>query len=216
MNVAIGGWYIPYCRFFAQDAFRCYWDQMYKQSAEAAPSFADAVRFQNRSLFETSMFSLFGQSVTAERHAAEYRSILDFALAEEADPDAGLIYIHFNIPHAPYFYDAKSGRFDAPGRGLAAYADALMLVDRTVEQLEGRLDSKTVLILSADHPLRVADQVDGVTDQHVPFIVHWPGQTKGLREDEEFSSLRTAPLILEILEGRVRTPEDAAQVLKSR
>ena len=149
-NIAIGGWYIPYCRLFAQYAFRCYWDQMYKQSAEGAPSFCGwSVRIQDRSLFETSMFSVFGQSVTAERHAAEYRSILDFALTEEVDPVAGLIYIHFNVPHVPYFYDAKSGRFDAPGRGVAAYRDALMLVDRTLEQLEKRLDSKTVLILSA-------------------------------------------------------------------
>jgi hypothetical protein len=213
-NVAIGGWYIPYCRVFAHEAYRCYWDQMYRQSTEEAASFAGTVKIQSRSLFETSMFSLFGQSLTSELHAKEYRSILDFALAAEADPDAGLVFLHFNIPHAPYFYDAKSGRFDAPGRGMvAAYGDALVLLDRTVEKLEQRLDSNTVLILSADHPLRNAGQIDGVTDPRVPFLIHFPGQVQPWRESAEFSSIETAPLILEILNRGVRTPAEAAQML---
>jgi phosphopentomutase len=123
------------------------------------------------------------------------------------------VFLHFNTPHAPYFYDAKADRFDASGRGISGYSDALELVDRTVAQLIKHLDSNTVLLLSADHPLRIADQVDGITDPHVPFIVHFPGQTDALRDEQEFSSLRTAPLILEILNGSVRTPQKAAEFL---
>ena len=213
-NVAVGGWYIPYCRTFASDVFRCYWDQMYTQANTYGESVTEAVGIQSRSLFETSMFSLLGQSLSSKRHAAEYRALLDFALGEASDAKAGLVFLHFNIPHAPYFYDAGSNRYNATGRTVAtAYGDALMLVDQTVAKLEARLDSKTVLILSADHPLRVAEQVDGASDPHVPFLLHWPGQTRPLREPREFSSLRTAALILEILDGKVRTIEEADRFL---
>jgi len=161
------------------------------------------------------MFSVFGQPVTSKSHAAEFRALRDFALDAVSDPAASLVFLHFNAPHAPYFFDAKSGRFDAAGRGINGYPDALELVDQTVAQLVERLDSNSVLILSADHPLRNADQLDGATDPHVPFIVHFPGQTKPLREEQEFSSIRTAPLILQILDGKVRTPEDADEFLEA-
>ena len=102
-----------------------------------------------------------------------------------------------------------------PGREISGYPDGLELVDQTVAQLVEHLDSNSVLILSADHPLRNADQLDGVTDPHVPFIVHFPGQTKPLWEEQEFSALRTAPFILQILDGKVRTPEDADEFLEA-
>ena len=212
-NVAIGGWYIPYCRLFAAEAFRCYWDQMYTQSTAHGASLGEALTVQERSLFETSMFSVFGQSFTSERHAAEYRAIRDFALDVASDSSADLVFLHFNTPHAPYFYNAKANRFDASGRGISGYGDALVLVDRTVAELMKHLDSNTALLLSADHPLRIGDQVDGITDPHVPFIVHFPGQTNELRDEQEFSSLGTAPLIVEILSGTVRTAEEAAAFL---
>jgi hypothetical protein len=213
-NVAIGGWYIPYCRLFAKETSRCYWDQMYRQSTEEAASFSGNVKLQNRSLFETQMFSLFGQSETSELHAAEYGAILEFAQKAESDPNNGLVYLHFNIPHAPYFYDAQSQRLDAAGRGMvAAYGDALMLVDRTVAKLEERLDPHTILILSADHPLRNAAQIDGVSDPRVPFLIHFPGQAQPVRDDMEFSAIKTASLVLGMLDGDVRTPEDADRLL---
>jgi len=214
-NVAIGGWYIPYCRLFAKDVFRCYWDQLYTQSTDQGASFGEALAIQNRSLFETALFSVFGQSLTSKRHASEYQAIRDFAGETMSDPSASLVFLHFNTPHAPYFYDAKSDRFDAPGRGISAYSDGLLLVDRTVAKLVGHLDTNTVLILSADHPLRNADLLDGATDPRVPFIVHFPGQRNSVREDHEFSSIVTASLILDILDGKVHTAEDLLEWLRS-
>jgi phosphopentomutase len=105
------------------------------------------------------------------------------------------------VPHAPYFFNA------------ATYGDALKLVDKTIGSLAAHLDERTVLILSADHPLRLSGQVDGKTDPHVPFVLHWPGQTQQLRDESQFSSLATAPLIIEILEGRVNSAEDAMRYL---
>ena len=210
-NVAVAGWYFPYCRLFAQDAFRCYWDERYTQSTLRAESYGEALLVQSRSLFETTMLSLFGQPVASKRHAEEYRALLQAVLDAEGDERVGLLFAHFNIPHIPYFYDATRVRFDAAGRGVSGYGDALMLMDQTVGRILEQLDSQTVLILSADHPLRTADG-----DSRVPFLIHWPQQTRGLKEEREFSSIQTAELILRILEGRVSSPEEAARFLTGR
>jgi hypothetical protein len=208
-NSAVAGWYLPYCRVFNPLLTDCYWDEMYQQRASADPALPAAALDETRMLFETGMFSPFGPSLVMDRHFNEYEALLAAATRYAADPSIGLAFIHFNVPHAPYFYTAKTGPFYS----TAHYNDALQWVDRAVGGIlsaigKAGLESKTAIILSSDHPERFSQ-----TDPYVPFIVHLPGQTGGVASDEEFSTMKTADLALAIARGEVKSTSDVENSL---
>jgi len=164
-------------------------------------------------LFETSMFSIFGSSLVAVRHSAEYEALLAAAMRYAADPSIGLALVHFNIPHTPYFYNPKTGRSGRSGYSAALYDDMLQLVDRSVGDIlasldRAGLDSKTAIILSSDHPARFPTRIDGRQDPRVPFVAHLPGETAGMVSTRQFSTIRTADLVLAIASGEVKSPAD--------
>lgn len=214
-NSAVAGWYLPYCRVFAQLLTDCYWDEMYEQRSSSSGSFPAAAVDEARMLFETRMFSVFGPSLANTRHFAEYEALMAAARRYAADPSIGLAFIHFNVPHVPYFYNPKVGRFGHYGFSDARYNDALEWVDRSVgavlSALNGAgLDSKTAIILSSDHPLRTAAS----SAPYVPFIVHLPGEAGGVVSTEEFSTVKTADMALAIAGGEVKSPSDVMAFLK--
>lgn len=215
-NIGIAGWYLPYCRAFASDVVDCYWDQIYRQATAVEAPVARIAVWQLRSLFETGAYSLFGRSISAERHAAEYQAILHRARRMVADRALDLVFLHFNIPHAPFVYDAKTGSFAGRRQGfVSGYADALVLVDRTVADLLPRLEpQRTVLILSSDHPMRSSVRLDGKADSRVPLLVHFPGQTDGAVCEREISARVAGPLVQNIIGGRVVTAADAERFLR--
>jgi hypothetical protein len=213
-NSAVAGWFIPYCRIFAPVLTGCYWDEMFDQASSAHTAPLAAAVDETRMLFETDMFSLFGRSLVDERHIAEFESLLTASKRYAADPTLGLAFVHFNVPHMPFFYNPELGRFGRSGHPDDLYIDALKWVDlavqETISSLEkSGLNAKTAVILSADHPARLVSQ----TSPYVPFIVHLPGQEAGLFETREFSALRTADLVLAIARGEVQSPEDVAKLL---
>lgn len=214
-NAAAAGWYLPYCRVFATQLTDCYWDQKYEQASSAGHHIPEAAVDETRMLFETSIFSAFGTSLVTARHAAEYETLLSAAQRYAADPTIGLAFIHFNIPHTPYFYNPGGERFREPA---APYDDALQLVDRTVGEIlsslgPAGLDSNTAIILSSDHPARFSTRIDGRQDPRVPFIVHLPGNHVGMVADQEFSTILTANLALAIAAGEVKSLPDISEFL---
>jgi hypothetical protein len=213
-NLAIAGWYLPYCRVFAAQATDCYWDERYDQASSASPRPLEAAVDETRMLFETEMYSPFGRSLVDARHFAEYQALLAAARRYAADPSIGVAFIHFNIPHAPYFYNPEIGRFGRRGYPDDLYADALRWVDRSVGDIlsalrRSDLDSKTAIIISSDHPARLIQTLD----PHVPFIVHLPGETAGMPSSLEFSALGTANLVMAIARGDVRSPAEIEKFL---
>jgi hypothetical protein len=212
-NAAAAGWYLPYCRVFSAQLTDCYWDEMYEQRSSTAPAFPAAALDETRMLFETRMYSVFGPSLVNIRHVAEYRTLLAAARRYAADPTLGLAFIHFNIPHVPYFYDPKVGRFGHYGFSDSLYNDALGWVDRSVGDIlsslrNAGLDRKTAIILSSDHPLRTSS-----TEPYVPYIVHLPGGAAGTASAQECSTLRSADLALAIARGEVKSPWDVENFL---
>jgi hypothetical protein len=214
-NAAVAGWYLPYCRDFGSQLTDCYWDVRYQQRFSASPALFEEARDETRMLFETMMFSPFGPSLVLTRHADEYQALLAAARRYAADPSIGLAFVHFNIPHAPYFYDPKVGRLGHYGYSEALYDRSLEWVDRSVGDIlssiaSAGLDSKTAIILSSDHPER-----NFTRDPYVPFIVHLPGEAAGWVSVEPFSTIGTADLVLAIARGQVKSPLDVASFLKS-
>ena len=213
-NSAVAGWYLPYCRVFASRLTDCYWDERYDQASSASSAPFEAAVDETRMLFETDMFSPFGRSLVDARHFAEYEALLAAARRYAADPSIGLAFIHFNIPHMPYFYNPEIGRFGRSGHPDDLYMDALRWVDRSVGEIlsslsRAGLDSKTAIILSSDHPARLVGQ----PDPHVPFIVHLPGEEYGMFSTQECSALRTADLVLAIARREVQSPADIEKFL---
>jgi hypothetical protein len=207
-NSAVAGWYLPYCRDFGSQLTDCYWDIRYELRSSARPAVPEGAVNETRMLFETTMFSAFGPSLVLTRHTAEYHALLAAARRYAADPSIGLGFIHFNIPHAPYFYDPKIGRLGHYGYSLDLYNSSLEWVDRSVGEIlssisSAGLDSTTAIILSSDHPER-----NFTSDPYVPFIVHLPGAETGWVSVEPFSTLETPNLVLAIARGEVKSPLD--------
>jgi hypothetical protein len=207
-NSAVAGWYLPYCRDFGSQLTDCYWDIRYELRSSAGAAVPEAAIDETRMLFETTMFSPFGPSLVLTRHTAEYQALLTAARRYAADPSIGLGFIHFNIPHAPYFYDPKIGRLGHYGYSPARYNSSLEWVDRSVGEIlssisSAGLDSKTAILLSSDHPER-----NFTSDPYVPFIVHLPGAETGWVSGEPFSTMETANLVLAIARGELKSSLD--------
>ncbi|HEY4087761.1 MAG TPA: alkaline phosphatase family protein [Bryobacteraceae bacterium] len=208
-NSAAAGWYLPYCRIFASQLTGCYWDIRYDQASSTGSQPIKVALNATRMLFETDGYSLFGQSLVTERHLAEYQALLDAGKREAADPALGLAYIHFNVPHPPYF-DGDGGPGDP-------YLRELTFVDRAARELmealrQSGLESRTAVILTSDHPARLVPH----TDPHVPLLVHFPNEENPMVLDRETTALSISDLALAIARGEIREPEQAAHFLVRR
>jgi hypothetical protein len=213
-NAAAAGWYLPYCRVFAAQLTGCYWDVRYDQATSAGASAPEVAVNATRMLFETEGYSPFGQSLVIERHFAEYRALVEAGKREAADASLGLAFVHFNVPHPPFFDRSPGQSAQEPGD---PYLRELEWVDSAVRELldalrRSGLDSKTAVILTSDHPARLVHP----TDPHVPLIVHFPGEERPMALDEEVTALRAGELALGIARGEIRGPEEAAHFLAGR
>ncbi len=217
-NAAAAGWYLPYCRVFASELTQCYWDVMYQQNNSAAVKFPEAVADETRMLFEWRGNSVLGPTLQSVRHTAEFGTLVNTAERYATDPSLGFIFIHFDVPHVPYTYDPKMGRFAHYHYSDVLYSHALRQVDHAVGDMlsalaRAGLDSKTAVILSSDHPFRTAAEPHA--DPYVPFIVHLPGESACVASDGQFSTLETGKLALAIAGGEVKTPEQVMDFLRT-
>jgi hypothetical protein len=208
-NSAAAGWYLPYCRVFASQLTGCYWDVRYDQATSTGSGPLETAGNATRMLFETDGYSLFGRSLVTERHMAEYQALLDAGEREAADPTLGLAYVHFNVPHPPFFNGAGG-----PGD---PYLRELTFVDRAARELmealrQSGLERKTAVILTSDHPARLVQP----TDPHVPLLIHFPGEENPMMLDREVTALRIGELALGIARGEIPGPEEAARFLSGR
>jgi membrane-anchored protein YejM (alkaline phosphatase superfamily) len=211
----LAGWHLPYCRVFNSELTDCFWDQKYEQRSSAAASPLQAAIDETRMLFETTMFSAFGTSLVATRHAEEFAALLSATRRYVADPAIAFTFVHFNIPHTPYFYNSTTGHLGRSGYSPALYDDTLQLVDSAIGEIcrslaRSGLASKTAIVLSADHPARFPTRIDHGQDPHVPFLVYLPGESVGLLSDYEFSTLQSKDLVMAIARGEVKSPAEVA------
>jgi arylsulfatase A-like enzyme len=130
------------------------------------------------------------------------------------------VFVHFPIPHAPYFYDRSTGGYTLRNSLFSGYVDALELVDRTLAELRqtmqqaGTWDNTTVLITSDHSHREAARRIDGKMDNRVPFLVRFAGERSGLEYERPFNALAAHELILAILRREVVSAADAARWLE--
>ena len=221
LNTGVIGFYIPYCRVLNDVLTGCSWYETSTRANASGFQFVTVVGNQLRSLAETSFFSLFGQSLFVKRRVRYLGELHENACKMASDPDFGLVFLHYPVPHAPHPYDRITKSFTKANTMFAGYPDSLALADRLLGQLReaitraGLWDS-TLLLVSSDHPYRNSRQIDGKSDPRVPFLVKLPGQRTSVEYSPPMHTLVSRGLLEAALEGAIRTPEDAAKWLEGR
>jgi hypothetical protein len=212
LNTSVVGWYHPYCRIINSDLTSCEWWPMAMQYNSMGDTFAELIPNQARSVLETSLFSVFGQSLSAKQHIQTYHEMLARSKQVVADKSIGLTLLHLPVPHAPHVYDRKTGQFTRKNSAINAYVDSLALMDRTLGELRHTMESagtweNTTLVVSSDHGYREAQVLDGKKDSRIPFLLKLAGQKEGLAYDSNFNTVVTGDLLLSILRGELTSPD---------
>jgi hypothetical protein len=217
VDSALAGWYHPYGRVLNASLTECAWVEqptLYNSTGDTLPEVAVN---QIRGVMETSILSPFGQSLATRHQVRNYNYILAAATAFAANPRLGLVFVHFPVPHPPYIYNSRTGRFDLSNSPVAGYTDALALADRTLGRLRGAMQAAgvwehTAVLISADHGYRSTVSVDGgrIADRWVPFLLKLPGQHEYCEYRRRLETVRSADLLLHILHGDLTDPGGVA------
>jgi hypothetical protein len=213
-NTALVDWFHPSCRVLTGLA-SCEWWRMPLPYNSMGNTFWQQVPGQARSLFETTLFSPFGQSLSVRAQIETYHAILDRGLAVANNPAYGFSFIHMPVPHAPHAYDRRTGRFTLANSPIRGYFDSLALLDRTLGEIRRSMESAgtwdaTTVLLTSDHPYREAASIDGRNDSRIPYFVKLPSQKGGQLYTRTFNTVLSNDLVLSILRGEVT---DSAQLV---
>lgn len=203
VNTALVGEYLPYSRLIGKDLSYCSWYPFYPEYISATDTLFANIQSQ---LY----FLLAGPAKTTIQRKRSFYNILNDAKNLVANPDYGLIMIHFPIPHGPHFY--KNHWWERSAKG---YLNALILADETLKQLWDILDDKglwedTSVIISSDHFLRGHKKYFNypTKDYRIPFILKMAGQKETISYQPSFNTFITSGLVLAILKEDVSTVND--------
>jgi sulfatase-like protein len=172
-NVAIAGWYHPYCRLFGDQLVNCFAPSSHtgrallrEQNASqkgVAGMVALLFRLQLENLKDMYRFDGLSGSENLKdayvqsQQQQEYFDIRDHAYADALDPRIGFMLLHFPTPHMYAIYNRW--RKDFTLEPTTDYLDNLALVDRTVGELRAKLEAaglwdQTSILVTADHGFR--------------------------------------------------------------
>ena len=173
---------------------------------------------QLRSLFESSLYSVFGQSLALEAHGGTVVEMEDAGARLASRRDLNLVFLHFPTPHSPYIYDAGRRDLSATNQDARGYLSNLELADRIFASIRASLTAsglwtQTHVLVSGDHGFRQAYKIGySGEDRHVPFMWKPAGQVKPRQLDQRFETGGlgggTAGLVSRLLDG-----ENAESVL---
>jgi hypothetical protein len=164
-------------------------------------------------------------------HIARLHSLLLQAAQLLKNPNLDFVFLHLPVPHPPGIWDTKTQTFTTDDH--ADYIDNLALADKVLGQIRRTLEQtgdwdRSTILVSADHPYRAlhwltAREVAAPPEMvrltrmrwqpYIPFFLKLPGQKTGLAYHREFNSVLSADLLLEALQGHIRTPGQAVQWL---
>ncbi len=160
------------------------------------------------------------------RQILEYQAIVKNAKRMLRNPELSLVLIHVPTPHPDGIWDTRTQSFTTDNR--SNYLDNLELADKTLAEFRSILEAEgdweqSAVLVSADHPFRAAlwrdkdlldAELERVTKNHplryIPFILKLPNEQKGMVYSRPFNTIVSQGLLLEILNGRIETPETAS------
>jgi Sulfatase len=219
-NTALLGWYHPYCRVIAHSLSECDSWEMGMQHNSMGDRFFQILPNQARSLFETNLFSPFGQSLTAQQQSSVVQTMLARGKTLVTDTRYAAILLHLPVPHAPHTYDRRRGTFTLANSPIQGYWDSLALLDRVLGELRDALETaglwdQTTVVVSTDHHYREDKLLDGKEDLRIPFLVKLAGQKSGDDFQPPFNTILTKDLLLAVLREEIPDKTALAQWLQA-
>lgn len=234
-NTALSGWFHPYCRVIGQDLCACAWDNA--EGVTRALVVEDFLK--SKSLFEKSAYLASWRqinmpiirSLERERHIEEERLIYRSAARMLRNRDLNLVLIHLPIPHRPGIWNEREKAFTTKD---ANYLDNMILTDRVLGEIRRTMEAsgdwqRSAILVSSDHPFRVDmwrktpywnPEMERVTagkqSPYIPFLLKLPGQREGLVYGRKFNTILSSDLLLDVLNGRLKTASEASAWLDSR
>ena len=174
---------------------------------------------QNRALFETSHYSIFGQSLILEKHIDQYVSMLDNLKKTITQDLSDFIFVHWSIPHIPFIYDLNNNKLADQGAKPTNYFGNLKLVDLTLGQILDHLKNngwvnKTWLIITSDHIYRESKLIDGKEDYRVPLVVYPPGGMNPIECGNSLPNYRIRNLVQMIASGKIKAGQEIVNGLE--
>jgi hypothetical protein len=137
--------------------------------------------------------------------------------------DDALTFLHLNVPHLPAPYADEFLGLAGSADPLVEYSRNLIVADRVLGEVVAELQRQVVrhqllLIVSGDHWLRNRWYRANEPEQSkpVPFIAWIVGDTKGTQISQRISTIHTAAMILEYLDGELSTQAEIANWLVSQ
>ena len=234
-NTALVGWYHPYCRVIGASLNSCAWfdGPLLRGALQRQAPLADVMKQQAADALITMLGAnkvgvdpRMVNRAEREEEVRDHLAILTQGQRLAADPALGLVLVHLTVPHPVGIWDRRRHAFQVSGD--SSYLDNLELTDRALGELRqamesaGLWDSSTVIV-SGDHWWRaeIWSRLDSLTgeeaavapalpDHRVPFVVKLPDEKEPLAYQPEMNTVLTHDLLLALLRGEVRTPQQAA------
>lgn len=213
-NASVLGFYHPYCKVFStlQACHSTYLGN--------AGRWFDSLTFFSEAVFSTFRHLKWSAQYMPEcllfqfdpmyRVSSDVLSRLDATLANR---HSTLDFIHLNLPHLPNVYVQRMLRQPA-GNDTDAYRQNLagsdMVLGRIVRDLESQAKQQNILlIVSSDHWLRTHSK----RPASVPFIVWNVGTNAEQALSKPLSTVHSAELALDFLNGKLSSQSDIADWL---
>ena len=218
-STSVVGYYLPYCRLFSASLSACAWWSPSMMAFPPSEGFLPAAATQLSTLVETRRWGLLDRPILQREAVRIQIEMRRAAVAAAADPGFDFVLLHLPSVHEPYCYDHRTGSFTLKGNPKTGFLDSLEWADRTLADIRRAMQGRslwddTLIVLSADHPLRDAALIDGRSDARVPFLVVAPSSPAPVVEPRRFNTAITRDLILAALAGELASPAAVAPWLE--
>jgi len=210
-STALFGWFLPYARVMhGVDLCRDY----PRYSFYTSDDLLKVIIMQWVEIWDI-RFLPFSNTLLGNNHIGIVTNMQSDVMDTVKHQDPTFMFLHYPVPHYPNIYNRKTGALLFNRNSREGYFDNMALADRLMGEVRSEMERKgtwdrALVILSADHHWR-NNTYDGHIDyEHVPFMVKLPYQHGGETYGGKFNTVLTQGLVLAVLEGTVKTPEDAS------
>ncbi|MBY0505211.1 MAG: sulfatase-like hydrolase/transferase [Bryobacteraceae bacterium] len=206
LRTGLIGWYLPYCQTYPALASCQAWP-MDRQRNSYGHTLGAALRDQLRSFFESSLYSVFGQSLAIEAHVRTILAMEEASVRLVQAPGYDLVFLHLPTPHSPYVYDAARGTLSATNQDARGYLGNLQVADRLFAKVRESLERAgrwrdTHVIVTGDHGYRQAQKLGYPPDDlHVPWLWKPPGESRAREVRQPFATRDAAAFVGHLLDG---------------